>query len=87
MATIKLCDGKYTIIRSDDYKIFKALRYGEEWRSLAGDNLIAALCDKIEDLEGKIKPNNDRSICRHFTHNNSCIFFAFRKCNQYPCKF
>lgn len=47
---ISLCSGKYTIIWSEDLKVFKALRYGEEWRDLCGDNLILALCQFIMNL-------------------------------------
>jgi hypothetical protein len=50
MLTIKLNDGKYTYIR-DDHGNQKALRYGEMWRDLTGDNLIGALAARIEDLE------------------------------------
>ena len=50
--TIKLAEGKYTIVYDDD-NIFpaKCLRYGEEWRDLVGDNLIFWLCAKIYELE------------------------------------
>ena len=45
---IILNDGKYKIILDKDQ--FKALRYGEEWRDLTGDNLILFLCFEIEKL-------------------------------------
>jgi hypothetical protein len=50
---IKLAEGKYEIVLNenpDSYE-FKALRHGEEWRDLIGDNLILALVFKIEALE------------------------------------
>ena len=69
---IHLDNGKYTVVREGNGRVFKALRYGEEWRDLIGDNLILALCDRIEELEagqdthakpdirwGPIPPDND----------------------------
>ena len=55
--SVKLDDGKYEVIfdqngrRSDFY----ALRYGEEWRSLTGDNLILAMFYRIQNLEDILK--------------------------------
>jgi len=42
-------DGKYALRRSKD-GILWADRYGEPWRNLVGDNLIAAMLYTIEDL-------------------------------------
>ena len=55
LKTIKLDNGKYTIIydKNNQYPE-KCFRYGEEWRDLVGDNLIFWLCKRIEDLETKI---------------------------------
>ena len=50
---IDLWEGKYTVVMSEDMKTFKALRYGEEWRNLCGDNLIHALVSRIRELETK----------------------------------
>jgi hypothetical protein len=53
---LELANGKYTIIYDFDHPkhcVFKALRYGEEWRDLMGDNLIIELISKIEELESK----------------------------------
>ena len=55
MARIDLLDGKYTVINENG--ILKALRYGEPWRDLIGDNLISALVDYIEELEQQVKQN------------------------------
>lgn len=53
--TIKLDDGKYTIVYNEHNQYpAKCLRYGEEWRDLTGDNLIFWLCAKIEELEEKL---------------------------------
>lgn len=54
MKEIELENGKYTIVFNDNPFEFKALRYGEEWRNLVGDNLILALVDYIEDLEARL---------------------------------
>lgn len=50
---IDLCEGKYTYIR---YKNGgqKALRYGEEWRDLTGDNLVYWLV--VELLQARSAP-------------------------------
>ena len=52
---VHLWDGKYTIQISDDMKVFKALRYGEEWQDLTGNNLIHALFTKVEELEEELR--------------------------------
>lgn len=51
---IELNDGKYTYV-ADGKGRQKALRYGEEWRDLTGDNLIYWMACKIEELEEKLK--------------------------------
>lgn len=51
MDKIELSDGKYTVINElSEGGGFRALRYGEEWRDLAGDNLIHAMFCEIERL-------------------------------------
>ncbi len=54
MLKIELDDGKYTYIRHDDGRQ-EALRYGEPWRDLVGDNLIGALASEIESLSEQVK--------------------------------
>lgn len=49
---IELDNGKYTYIF--DSKEHKALRHGEEWRNLAGDNLVLHMGFKIEELQDRI---------------------------------
>jgi hypothetical protein len=52
---IVLDGGKYTVVNElNEGGKFYALRYGEEWRSLAGDNLILAMFYKIEQLTERI---------------------------------
>lgn len=50
MDVITLCDGKY-VVQHDNGMNFKALRYGEEWRSLTGDGLVLAMAQRITELE------------------------------------
>lgn len=58
MYKLDLFDGEYTVVlnETEPYQ-FKALRYGEEWKSLTGDNLILALVYKIQELEEKLNSN------------------------------
>lgn len=53
MYRLKLDNNKYEIIEDLEHGIFKAERYGEEWRDLAGDNLILSLISKIQELENE----------------------------------
>jgi len=39
--------GKYTVVQHSDGRL-EALRYGETWRDLTGDNLFLALLDAYE---------------------------------------
>ena len=48
---LSLDDNKYTVIMSEDMKVFKALRHGEEWRSLVGDNLIYFLVSQLKAID------------------------------------
>lgn len=54
---IELDNGKYTILLEEDSKKpykFEALRHGEPWRNLVGDNLIYFLCQRIIEQENTI---------------------------------
>ena len=52
---IDLGEGKYTVINElNNGGSFRALRYGSDWRNLAGDNLILAMFHEIERLQGKV---------------------------------
>jgi len=55
MYKLDLENGKYTIVEDLNKGKFEALRYGDEWRNLIGDNLILALVYKIQELEEKLK--------------------------------
>lgn len=55
MAKIELENGKYTVINAlNEGGVFEALRYGEKWRNLAGDNLVLAMAHEIERLRDEI---------------------------------
>ena len=59
ITSIKLDNNKYEIQHNFDDPnktevIFKALRYGEEWRNLVGDNLIYWLVMEIDELKKKL---------------------------------
>lgn len=47
-----LNNGKYTYIFEDGNQ--SALRYGEPWRDLVGDNLILAMAQEIERLRERV---------------------------------
>lgn len=52
---IELEYGKYTIINGLEVgEGLQALRYGEEWRNLAGDGLVLAMYHEIERLRDTI---------------------------------
>lgn len=49
--------GEYTVIHENGTN-FHALRHGEPWRDLTGDNLVLALVSRIEQLEKLwVEPN------------------------------
>ena len=51
--------GEYTVIHENGTN-FHALRHGEPWRDLTGDNLVLALVSRIEQLEKLwIEPTKD----------------------------
>jgi len=39
-------NGKYTVINNNG--LLSALRYGEPWRELTGDNLVAAMLHEVD---------------------------------------
>lgn len=47
MRTIKV--GEYEVIEDLKNGVFKALRHGEEWQNLIGNNFVLALIDGISD--------------------------------------
>jgi len=51
---LELADGKYTVILHDNYSL-EALRHGEPWRDLTGDNLVYFMMQKILDLQKQLE--------------------------------
>jgi len=51
---IKLAGGKYRLLQNGDGTGLRALRYGEEWRDLTGDNLVSELGHRIESLQQQL---------------------------------
>lgn len=54
MVKVTVADGKYTIAQDKDGRL-SALRYGEMWRDLIGDNMVLAMAYEIEALREKLK--------------------------------
>lgn len=49
LLNVTVGDGKYTVIM-ERYGQTHALRYGEPWRCISGDNLILSLAMEVERL-------------------------------------
>lgn len=47
--SIVLNNGKYTVVHNNGANL-RALRHGEEWRSLVGDGLVLSMAQEIESL-------------------------------------
>lgn len=58
LGTTTLRDGKYQVINHGDGRL-EALRYGEPWRDLTGDHLVAALVERVTEAESKALPDVD----------------------------
>lgn len=57
--TVKISD-KYEVVIDLSNGVFKALRYGTDWRNLVGDNLILSMVQEIEDLRERLEgPTGD----------------------------
>tara|TARA_Y100001963_G_C6524158_1_gene328055 strand:+ start:118 stop:468 length:351 start_codon:yes stop_codon:yes gene_type:complete len=52
---IKLGNGKYTYCINNDGSGHKALRYGEEWKNLTGDNLTYCMGEEIQYLQSEVE--------------------------------
>lgn len=51
---IDVSDGKYSVVGIDHGRLH-ALRYGEAWRDLVGDNLVLALAQELDEARTKIR--------------------------------
>lgn len=49
MLRVELDGGKYTVVQDEQGRL-TALRNGEPWRDLVGDNLVLALAQEVENL-------------------------------------
>lgn len=59
---VELENGKYTVKQDKDGK-FYALRHGEEWRDLCGDNLILFLAYEVDALREKVNAVKNCLVC------------------------
>lgn len=48
-------NGKYEVQADDDGSSLKAYRHGEFWQNMIGDNLTAAMLNRIDELEESLK--------------------------------
>lgn len=80
MSKIVLNDGKYTVINDlNEGGGFIALRYGEEWRNLAGDNLILAMYHEIEALQAQVDELKSLSLWAIRRTHKSYKEFAYNE--------
>jgi len=56
--TIRLENGKYEIVMTDDCHVY-ATRHGENWRDFTGDKMMCLLVEHVRTLE------SDLEILRH----------------------
>lgn len=54
LLNITFNEGAYTLIRDATGKLY-ALRFGEQWRDLAGDNLILSLGQEVDRLRTALR--------------------------------
>ncbi len=59
---VKLDDGKYQVLMGQDHRL-KALRNGEDWRDLCGDNLVYFLASEVQKLRKIIKDAQNCLVC------------------------
>ena len=52
MRKIKIYE--YEVIEDLENGVFKALRHGEEWRDLVGDNFVLSLVDELERVNSQL---------------------------------
>ena len=54
-------NGKYEVQAADDGSSLKAYRHGEFWQNMIGDNLTAAMLNRIDELEEIISKLMDKA--------------------------
>lgn len=63
---IDLQDGKYTYVFDNGNQY--ALRYGESWRDLVGDNLVYAMACRIQELEECLERSEEAKVILQGRH-------------------
>jgi len=63
--SISLENGKYIIVLTEKTCTFHALRYGQPWRDLTGDNLILSLFHKVEELKEELQKLSTKNKCSY----------------------
>lgn len=58
---VKVYDGKYTVVADEDMKNFRALRYGEEWQDLCGNNLVYCLAFELQEARDEIRQLKEKT--------------------------
>lgn len=54
--------GKYTVIQEQGGTL-KALRHGEEWRDLCGDNMVYCLAVELEEARKRLNEIHNWAVC------------------------
>ena len=78
MIKVKVDDDKYTVFlptEPQDHRNFRALRYGEEWRDLTGDNLIYNLAYELNEARAENARLRDMLIAD--------TIYACTECNEH----
>lgn len=53
--TVTVCDGKYTVVLQRDGGRATALRYGDFWQDLTGNNLVCSLAEELHDAREALR--------------------------------
>lgn len=71
--------GKYTVRMEADGRMH-ALRHGEPWRDLTGDNLVGALAHEVEDLRARLSEIHSWIVCAAIATPEDLMQNAIRIC-------
>lgn len=58
--SVTLENGKYTIVGIEEGNL-RALRHGDEWRSLVGDKLVLTMAQEIRRLEAELEEAREQA--------------------------
>lgn len=75
---IELGDGKYTYVHDPVTGRQEALRYGQKWRDLVGDNFVYLLAQKVLEAEAKAKAFDMLSFGEFVVHANGVPAFSVK---------